>query len=112
MGSILKYLTQRKECPASIVKYLGFYKSRKYYFLIMEDGGSCLFDFVQKAHSLIADGIVDIDHWQNVSQIILKQMIECIDYIHSKNVAHFDISLENFLISDVEIEVDSYMTKR
>eukprot|EP00488_Nonionellina_sp_1-RS-2012_P002384 TRINITY_DN4550_c0_g1_i1.p1 TRINITY_DN4550_c0_g1~~TRINITY_DN4550_c0_g1_i1.p1 ORF type:complete len:179 (-),score=46.02 TRINITY_DN4550_c0_g1_i1:454-990(-) len=32
-------------------------------------------------------------------------MIECIDYIHSKNVAHFDISLENWLINDVEVDV-------
>eukprot|EP00483_Globobulimina_turgida_P000350 UN00350 len=28
-------------------------------------------------------------------------MIECIEYIHSHNVYHFDISLENFLINDV-----------
>ena len=30
-------------------------------------------------------------------------MIECIEFIHSKNVCHFDISLENWLINDVQI---------
>eukprot|EP00483_Globobulimina_turgida_P001364 UN01366 len=32
-------------------------------------------------------------------------MVECVAFIHSKNVCHFDISLENFLINDVSVEI-------
>merc|ERR1712228_493690 len=71
-------------------------------------GGGSLFDFVQKGHEYIKDGSIDISEWQKVANIILKQMIDCIQYIHSKNVIHFDISLENWLINDVKVEVDVY----
>jgi len=36
----------------------------------------------------------------------LKQMIECVDFLHSKDVVHFDISLENWLINDVKVAID------
>eukprot|EP01083_Nonionella_stella_P085173 236035_1 len=103
--SILKYLTQDDDCPASIVQWHQFFKSDTDLFLVMEDAGSSLFDFVQKAHNLIRTKKIDIAHWHHVCHLILQQMIECIDYIHSKKVAHFDISLENWLINDVEIDV-------
>eukprot|EP00483_Globobulimina_turgida_P000787 UN00788 len=32
-------------------------------------------------------------------------MVECIHFMHARNVVHFDISLENFLINDIKIEV-------
>eukprot|EP00488_Nonionellina_sp_1-RS-2012_P001378 TRINITY_DN2207_c0_g1_i1.p1 TRINITY_DN2207_c0_g1~~TRINITY_DN2207_c0_g1_i1.p1 ORF type:complete len:132 (-),score=44.14 TRINITY_DN2207_c0_g1_i1:87-425(-) len=75
-------------------------------YLVMEDGGSSLFDFVTKAHNLVTANKIDIRHWQKVCEIMLQQMMQVTEYIHSKNVAHFDISLENFLINDVQIEVD------
>ena len=56
----------------------------------------------------VVDGSIDIAEWQKVAKVILKQMIDCIEYIHSKNVCHFDISLENWLINDVNVEVDKY----
>ena len=34
-------------------------------------------------------------------------MIECIEYIHSKGVCHYDISLENWLINDIPVKVNS-----
>jgi len=54
------------------------------------------------------NGKIEINEWQKVVRIIFEQMVECIEFIHSKNVCHFDISLENWLIDDVEIEVDEY----
>ena len=71
----------------------------------MEDGGGSLFDFIQKAHQLIKDSTIAISHWQQVVKVIFKQMLEAIEYIHSKNVCHFDISLENFIINDVQIVI-------
>eukprot|EP00483_Globobulimina_turgida_P004884 UN04893 len=72
----------------------------------MEDGGSSLFDFVIKAHDYVRNGAISIREWQRVCKVIYKQMIECIHYIHSKNVCHCDISLENFLVNDVQVEVE------
>eukprot|EP01084_Bolivina_argentea_P101902 182630_1 len=104
--SILKYITQFKNCPKSIVKYKRFFRTNTDYFLVMEDGGSSLFDFILKAHDYVRNGDIEIIEWQRVCKVIFKQMIECISFLHSKNVCHFDISLENFLINDVNIEVE------
>ena len=71
----------------------------------MEDGGSSFFNFIKKAHQLIRTGQIDIDHWHQVVHIIFRQMVEAIAYIHSLNIAHFDISLENWLINDVKVDV-------
>ena len=79
--------------------------SHKDYYLIMEDGGGGLFDFVFKAHQLIKTGDIQISEWHKVVKIMFKQMIDCIQYIHCKNVCHFDISLENFLINDVPVSI-------
>ena len=76
------------------------------YYLAMEDGGGPLFDFITSAHKMIALGMLDVSHWIEVVKIIFKQMIECIEFIHSKNVCHFDISMENFLINDVLLYLD------
>ena len=62
----------------------------------MEDAGLSLFDFIQNAHELIANGKVDLSHWKAVIRLIFKQMLEAIEYIHHKNVCHFDISLGAF----------------
>ena len=69
----------------------------------MQDGGQSLFDFVEKAHRLITTGNIDITEWHKVCKVIFKQMVEAIKYIHDRNICHFDISLENFLINDVKI---------
>ena len=102
---ILKYLTSAKKCPKSIVKYIDFFQSNKNYFLVMSYGGDSLFKFIQKAHGYINDGYILISDWHNFVKIIFKQMIECIEYLHLMNVCHFDISLENMLISDIEVEM-------
>ena len=75
------------------------------YYLVMEDGGGSLFDFVMNAHRFIQLGILDTSHWIQVVKVIFKQMIECIQFIHDQNVCHFDISLENFVINDVMIHL-------
>ena len=73
--------------------------------MMIEDGGICnLFNFVSKAHRIINTGAIHIDEWHKVCKIIFKQMIETIEYIHSRNVCHFDISLENFVINDVQVQ--------
>eukprot|EP01084_Bolivina_argentea_P137378 241930_1 len=100
---ILQYLSKQDNYSDKIIKYHYGFKTKTNYYLLLQDGGNCLFDFACKAHQFINKGILDIEHWKQVTKIIFKQMVECIDYIHNKNVIHFDISLENFLISDVNV---------
>eukprot|EP01083_Nonionella_stella_P078091 213506_1 len=104
--SILKALTNDPRCPDSIIKYVAAFKTKQYYFLVMQDGGTSLFNFVRKAHRWIERGNLDIDEWHRICKVIFKQMMESIEYIHRNNVCHFDISLENFLVNkDVTIDV-------
>ena len=72
----------------------------------MEDGGGPLFDFVKSAHKMIRLGMLDISHWIQVVKVIFQQMIECIQFIHSKNICHFDVAMDNYLINDVLIYLD------
>ena len=73
---------------------------------MMEHGGSGLFKFVKDAHAFISEGHLSHIEWEKAVKVIFKQMVEAIEFIHSKNVCHFDISLENMLISDVFVEVN------
>ena len=84
--------------------FLSLFRSDSYY-LVMEDGGKSLYDFITESHKWMKMGIIQISHWQTVVKIIFHQMLDAIQYIHSKNVCHFDISLENWLLEDPEIVV-------
>ena len=59
----------------------------------MEHGGHPLFDFVTKVHHYINMGKLQISEWHKLVQILFKQMVDTTDYMHSQNVANFDISL-------------------
>eukprot|EP00484_Ammonia_sp_Unknown_P014797 CAMPEP_0197072844 /NCGR_PEP_ID=MMETSP1384-20130603/210301_1 /TAXON_ID=29189 /ORGANISM="Ammonia sp." /LENGTH=330 /DNA_ID=CAMNT_0042511665 /DNA_START=67 /DNA_END=1059 /DNA_ORIENTATION=- len=102
-AKIMQILSANKDCPASIVKFYQFFKTGTDFYLVMEDGGSSLFDFVVKAHDLIRTGKIELSHWQKVVMLICQQMVECIEYLHTQNICHLDISLENFLINDVTV---------
>jgi len=107
--NIQKYLTfTDDQCPPhSIVKYVGCFSTKKDIYFIQEDGGDDLFSFIVKAHKLIESGQLEITEWHKIIKVIFKQMIECIEYIHSKNICHMDISCENWLIKDVPVIVQS-----
>jgi len=101
---ILKYLGRNKECSKSVVKYVDFMKSNVNYYLVMSDGGHSLFDFNLKVHEYIESGKIHIAHWHELVKVILRRMLDCLESIHSMKVCHFDISLENFLINDLDVE--------
>ena len=101
---ILHYLCADAKCPKTIIKYIDFFKSNINYFLVMENGGHSLFEFIVKNHRYIEQGRLEIKNWQKIIKIIFKKMIEAIEYIHSKHICHFDISLENWLIDNINIQ--------
>eukprot|EP01083_Nonionella_stella_P085172 236034_1 len=100
---ILQYLSQDAKCPNSIVRYVDYIKSHQHHVLVMSDGGYPLFDFVVKAHHLLAEGHFDVSEWHSLVKTIFVQMICAIDFMHSKGVCHFDISLENFCLNDIHV---------
>ena len=79
----------RKLRHPSITKILETFESEKYIFIIMEYiSGGTLQSFVKKRRKLN----------EKTAKIFYKQIIESIKYIHSKNIVHRDIKLENILI--------------
>jgi len=106
-ASILKHLSSQPTMPRSITKYFGFFENENDYFILLEDGGDSLFDFVSKAHRLIAAGSIKVAEWMRVVRVIFQQMVEAVDFMHSMNICHFDISLENVLINEVQIRYRS-----
>ena len=79
----------RKLNHPNITKILEMFEDEKYILIIMEyiNGGN-LFSFVKKRRKLN----------EKISKFLFKQIILGIKHIHSQNIVHRDIKLENILI--------------
>ena len=74
-----------------IVKILEFYKTDQAYYIVSEycSGG----ELFTKAETHLSE---------NQIAVIFKQILSGLSYLHSNNIVHRDLKLENILISDVE----------
>ena len=74
-----------------IVKILEFYKTDQAYYIVSEycSGG----ELFAKAETRLSE---------NQISVIFKQILSGLSYLHSNNIVHRDLKLENILISDVE----------
>lgn len=73
----------------SVVKLFETFETEKHYLFVMElCAGGDLLSYVRKRRKLN----------ENVAKYLFKQVIEGIGYIHSKNVIHRDIKLDNILL--------------
>ena len=77
--------------------------SSEYIYLLQQFGGFGLFDFTVKAHRLLSIGHFEMEEWHKMVKLIFGQIIEGVEYMHKRGVCHFDLSLENMLISDVDV---------
>ena len=74
---------------SSVVKLLDTFETDKYILIIMENiAGGDLLNFVKKRTKLS----------EKISKYIFKKLLLAIKYIHSKNIVHRDIKLDNVLI--------------
>eukprot|EP01083_Nonionella_stella_P030363 83234_1 len=102
---IIKYLT-RHDPPSSFTKFIDFFDDTQYYYLVMEHGGHNLFDFVRKCHEYIAKDALDLSEWASFCKTAMQQMVSLVHWMHTKmKCCHLDISLENFVIDGLTIEI-------
>ena len=78
----------------NIVKVYEICESEEYFFIIMEycSGGE-LFNYIVKNHRLT----------EEESSFFFYQIINCLEYIHSKKIAHRDLKPENLLLDENNI---------
>lgn len=80
--------------------------SQNNYYLVQSYGGNfTLHDFTKKAHLMIEAGQLSTKEWRKAVRVIFRQMVEAVEFLHKHRTVHFDISLENFLISDAEVTI-------
>lgn len=105
---ILKFLTAQKGDVGAqrVVQHLDFFKSNSNFYLVMEHGGHMLFDFVVRVHRYIEGGKLELAEWRRFVRVLFAQIVEAVQFIHRHGVCHYDISLENLLINDVEVVLD------
>eukprot|EP01083_Nonionella_stella_P069497 185278_1 len=106
--SILKHLSQQTNSHQFITKFIRFFKSDGLFVFVQQDGGHSLFNFVETSHKLLKSGRIEIRHWKEVVKVVFKRLVECVAFIHSHNVCHNDLSLENILINDIPVAIDEF----
>lgn len=73
----------------NVVQFFETFETDKYILLVMElCGGGDLLNYVRKRRRLKED----------LAKYFFKQIIEALNYIHKKNIAHRDIKLDNILL--------------
>eukprot|EP00484_Ammonia_sp_Unknown_P005936 CAMPEP_0197073706 /NCGR_PEP_ID=MMETSP1384-20130603/210741_1 /TAXON_ID=29189 /ORGANISM="Ammonia sp." /LENGTH=519 /DNA_ID=CAMNT_0042512545 /DNA_START=79 /DNA_END=1638 /DNA_ORIENTATION=- len=84
-----------------MTRYIDFFENKETYFLVMEDGGDDLFEYVVKCHNLLRKGKIGRKEWRLICKKMFRQIMQLIDYLHDKHqICHLDVSLENMLIQN------------
>ena len=95
---LLRYINLTAEntnYQGSIIKVIDTIESIENYMVVLEDGGMDLFNFCSEVHEQIKQKSVTVGEWQKTLKLISKRIIELIHWLHSINICHLDISLEN-----------------
>jgi len=107
-ADILKFLSSQKAASGRqrVVQFVDLFKSTQSLYFVMEHGGHMLFDFVVRVHRYIEGGKLEVAEWRQFVRVLFVQIVEAVRFLHRHGVSHFDISLENLLINDVEVVLD------
>jgi len=101
--ALIKKIEKLRGHSNGIIKIYDDFEDSVNHFIILEHGGEKLFDYISRNHKLIKSGDISLIEWQKHIKILFKQMVITINSIHKLNMAHLDISLENFLIKNVKV---------
>jgi len=89
--------------PKSMISLYKVFEDPINIFVVMEDGGQDLLQFVNECHHALKQSKMYIHEWQETVKLMMRQIIEFVAWLHDvKHVCHLDISLENMLISNIE----------
>mmetsp|Transcript_22881 Transcript_22881/g.28121 ORF Transcript_22881/g.28121 Transcript_22881/m.28121 type:complete len:382 (-) Transcript_22881:70-1215(-) len=103
-ANIMKYLQSMNPPKNNWVKYIDLLEDGKNIYLLMEYGGTNLFEYTKLMHKHIKDGLLSKKEWIKHVKILFKQICKYISWLHNNcKVTHSDISLENIVIKDVEV---------
>lgn len=102
---ILRFLSAQSG-GRGVVRHLDFFKSNSNFYFVMEHGGHMLFDFVVRVHRYLESGKLALGHWRQFVRVLLAQIVDAVQFCHRHGVCHYDLSLENLLINDVEVVLD------
>eukprot|EP00484_Ammonia_sp_Unknown_P024446 CAMPEP_0197023002 /NCGR_PEP_ID=MMETSP1384-20130603/3788_1 /TAXON_ID=29189 /ORGANISM="Ammonia sp." /LENGTH=592 /DNA_ID=CAMNT_0042451139 /DNA_START=105 /DNA_END=1883 /DNA_ORIENTATION=+ len=101
--AILEWISRRRSAPEFMVKFVEFFESEQFYYLVMEHGGTDLFDFIIQGHKYIQEGKLAIKEWRKLIKYIFWQMSVLLLWLHnSAHCCHLDVSLENMLVQNAE----------
>eukprot|EP01084_Bolivina_argentea_P047909 88320_1 len=103
-AAIIKYLNANQP-PITLINYHKFFSDAYNYFLVLEDGGDSLFSFVKESHEHIKNDTIDIKEWHKFCKGAITQMVNVLHWMHDNNCCHLDVSLENFVISNIKTTV-------
>jgi serine/threonine protein kinase len=95
---ILKKLTSdQKEEPAKILRYLDYYESYRFSYIITEFyEGRDLFEHID----------LNVPYSLRKGLLIGLEMAKCVKVCHDNNVVHLDIKCENYMVRNRELFVD------
>jgi len=99
---MMQYLMERPNVPINILRLLDVVEDDVYIYLVLElvDGGD-FFAFIHSQHQAMESGKVSPkqhDQWESRMRRVFYQIGSAIKWLHSHNVCHLDLSLENALI--------------
>ena len=78
----------------SMVNFVDHFDDQSSIFLVMTDGGSCLFNTVLQSHQFITAGQLEITEWRRICQSMFKQMVSFIHTLHTKmSICHLGMLL-------------------
>eukprot|EP01083_Nonionella_stella_P043429 117148_1 len=104
-AAILKSLNSNG-ARIGLIQFDDFFVDSRNLFLVMENGGSSMFQFVMRCHELIKNRILDIQEWHVFCKRAMYQMVDVCEWMHdSMDCCHLDLSLENFTIKDVQLNI-------
>lgn len=97
-ASLLKLLSVNKNTPDSIIGFNEFFEDEINYYLSLEDGEQCFFEYVLKIHPLISSKKADLDSFRIFANSISRQMANVLHWLHSNKLSKFlNIFLQKFI---------------